>query len=96
MRHSMSYFPVGFVARTPHPMHHPANKIAEPAEPISSTRRVQRTRTRVCFSPHSLLPDVPSQHFLLPPLQVGLLYKQYEPTYVRPTSLAFQRCLVRW
>lgn len=28
--------------------------------------------------------------------QVGLMYLQRDPTYLRPTSVAFQRCLVRW
>ncbi|CAI7884281.1 unnamed protein product, partial [Closterium sp. NIES-54] len=29
-------------------------------------------------------------------LKVGLLYQQRDPMYVRPTSVAFQRCLSRW
>ncbi|CAI5472774.1 unnamed protein product [Closterium sp. Yama58-4] len=29
-------------------------------------------------------------------LKVGLLYQQRDPMYVRPTSVAFQRCLTRW
>ncbi|CAI5477407.1 unnamed protein product [Closterium sp. Yama58-4] len=28
--------------------------------------------------------------------KVGLLYQQRDPMYVRPTSVAFQRCLTRW
>eukprot|EP00897_Mesotaenium_endlicherianum_P008063 jgi/Mesen1/7285/ME000373S06353 len=29
-------------------------------------------------------------------VEVGLLYQQRSPTYIRPTTVAFQRCLARW